>query len=91
MTCAYVKLSGQRNQCPSCCELFATNAAFERHRVGRIGVDRRCMTLEELTQAGAYRDAKGFWRLPRPRVDPHWLQRLKRQDRQAENAIPEET
>jgi hypothetical protein len=55
-----VKLTGDRNQCPSCSLFFKSTAAFEKHRTGVIGVDRRCRTVEEMELRGmACRD--GWW------------------------------
>jgi len=56
-----VKLSGQRNQCPGCSVLFNSNAAFDKHRTGQFGVDRRCRTEAEMIAAGMAKRADGFW------------------------------
>lgn len=55
------RLTGQRNQCPSCGELFNSNAAFDRHRTGVFGVDRRCMTVPEMRARGMAKNASGWW------------------------------
>ncbi len=52
-------LSGQRNQCPACGELFRSNAAFDKHRVGKFGVNRRCATASEMEASGMVR--RGLW------------------------------
>ena len=54
-------LTGDRNQCQGCKEYFNSNGAFERHRTGQYGVDRRCKTPEEMMQMGFSLNAKGFW------------------------------
>lgn len=54
-------LTGQRNQCPTCAELFKSNAAFDKPRTGRIGVDRRCRTVAAMEEAGMCKNAKGWW------------------------------
>lgn len=54
-------LTGQRNQCPSCLLYFNSNAAFDKHRTGDHGKDRRCMTQEEMTAKGMATNARGFW------------------------------
>lgn len=54
-------LTGQRNQCPTCGELFKSNAAFDKHRTGRFGIDRRCRTVSEMESKGMSRNAKGYW------------------------------
>lgn len=55
------KLSGQRNQCPTCSEYFNSNAAFSKHRHGDFGIDRRCMTVEEMQAKGMAVNRAGFW------------------------------
>lgn len=55
-------LRGDRNQCPTCGEYFNSSAAFDKHRTGRIGVDRRCMTTEEMRERGMVLRDDGFWR-----------------------------
>lgn len=55
------KLTGQHNECPTCLELFNSNAAFDKHRTGTYGVDRRCLTVEEMTERGMCKNAGGWW------------------------------
>ena len=45
-------LKGNRNQCQGCKEFFNSNGAFDKHRTGKHGVDRRCRTIEEMTGIG---------------------------------------
>lgn len=54
-------LRGQRNECPTCGELFNSNAAFDKHRTGHFGIDRRCMTVEEMHGKGMCKNAGGWW------------------------------
>ena len=54
-------LTGQRSFCTACAELFRSTAAFDRHRVGKHGHDRRCRTIAEMEQAGMVRNARGDW------------------------------
>lgn len=56
-----MKLSGDRNQCPGCDEYFNSSFAFNKHRHGEHGVDRRCMTVAEMTAKGMSKNAAGFW------------------------------
>lgn len=56
-----VKLHGHHNQCPGCAELFNSIGAFDRHRVGRFGVDRRCLSETEMCARGMTRNAAEFW------------------------------
>lgn len=54
-------LRGDRNECPTCLELFNSTFAFDKHRVGKIGVDRRCMTQDEMVGSGMGKNKAGFW------------------------------
>jgi hypothetical protein len=56
-----MKLKGQRNQCRGCSLYFNSNLAFDKHRIGQHGVDRRCRTEEEITVAGMALNALGYW------------------------------
>lgn len=53
-------LTGNRCQCPTCNEYFTSTRAFDRHRVGQFGTDRRCLTAAEMDAAGFERNARGF-------------------------------
>jgi len=54
-------LRGQRNQCQGCKEYFNSNYAFDKHRVGQHGVDRRCMIVDEMKSKGMSLNSAGFW------------------------------
>lgn len=54
-------LSGQRNQCRGCGEFFNSNLAFDKHRTGQHGKDRRCRTPEEMLAKGMALNVNGFW------------------------------
>jgi hypothetical protein len=54
------RLTGYRNQCPGCGELFNSTAAFDKHRTGPMH-DRRCMSAEEMRAAGMEKNTAGFW------------------------------
>lgn len=56
-----MKLTGQRNQCPGCGKYMNSNVAFDKHRTGAFGVDRRCKTEEEMVAAGMAKNATGWW------------------------------
>ena len=56
-----MKLNGARNQCPTCREYFNSNGAFDKHRTGSHGVNRRCRTPEEMEEKGMSLRADGFW------------------------------
>ena len=44
------KIGGPRSggHCMTCHLSFATDKAFDKHRTGAYGVDRRCLTTEEM-------------------------------------------
>lgn len=56
-----MKLSGNRNQCRGCKRYFNSIGAFDKHRIGKHGIDRRCMTDQEMTGAGMKLRKDGFW------------------------------
>ena len=56
-----MKLNGARNQCPTCHEYFNSNGAFDKHRTGPHGVNRRCSTPEEMKEKGMSLRKDGFW------------------------------
>lgn len=56
-----MKLGGSRNQCQGCKEYFNSNSAFDGHRTGKFGKDRRCRTPEELIAKGWLKNEAGFW------------------------------
>jgi hypothetical protein len=55
------RLNGDRNQCPTCDIYFNSSIAFSKHRVGRHGIDRRCMTEPEMLAAGMGLNTHGYW------------------------------
>ena len=61
MTRPAMILRGDRNECPSCGAGFNSTKAFDRHRTGRFGVDRRCRTVAEMAALGMVRNEAGFW------------------------------
>ena len=54
-------LRGDHNQCPACSEYFNSTAAFEKHRAGEFGVDRRCKTVEEMLHCGMVKSVDDWW------------------------------
>lgn len=46
---------------PACALLFNSLWAFDKHRTGTFGLDRRCMTEEEMRAKGMTVNADGFW------------------------------
>lgn len=58
---AKLKVGESRNQCQGCKQYFNSNAAFELHRIGEHGVDRRCMTVDEMKARGMAINHAGYW------------------------------
>ena len=56
-----MKLTGRRNQCQGCKEYFNSNTAFDKHRTGDHGKNRRCRTPLEMTEKGMLINNDGFW------------------------------
>jgi hypothetical protein len=56
-----MRLSGDRNQCSICQQYFNSTGAFDKHRVGKHGPERRCRTNEEMLEAGMVLKTDGFW------------------------------
>jgi hypothetical protein len=56
-----MKLTGDHNQCQGCKAYFNSSFAFDKHRTGEHGVDRRCMTEQEMTDRGMAKNAAGYW------------------------------
>ena len=55
-----LNLFGDRNQCPTCGELFNSSGAFEKHRTGDFTA-RHCLTVNEMHALGMARNDRGFW------------------------------
>lgn len=60
------------NQCSGCGSLFRAVATFNSHRIGKFGVDRRCMTADEMVNSGLKLNLRGQW----VKVDEEALDRL---------------
>ncbi len=56
-----LKLKGKRNQCCSCGKGFNSLSAFEKHRLGNFGIDRRCATTDGMLEMGMFLPDIGFW------------------------------
>lgn len=54
-------LRGDRNQCPTCRLYFNSTHAFEKHRTGTYGIDRRCLTAPEMQAKNMTINKDGFW------------------------------
>jgi hypothetical protein len=56
-----MELRGDKNQCRSCEKYFNSTHAFEKHRIGEHGVDRRCRTTDEMLEKKMAVNSRGFW------------------------------
>lgn len=54
-------LGSSRNQCGACRQYFNSIAAFERHRTGEYGVNRRCLNDDEMLAKKMEKNKAGFW------------------------------
>lgn len=55
-----IRARGTRSECADCLGVFAGLRPFDGHRVGKYGVDRRCLTTEEMSRSFS-KDARGYW------------------------------
>jgi hypothetical protein len=56
-----LKVGKRRNQCGGCKVFFNSVTAFDKHRTGEYGVDRRCMTVDEMSASGMSVNEAGYW------------------------------
>lgn len=56
-----MNLTGDRNQCPTCSHYFNSSHAFDKHRKGKHGPDRRCLEIGEMLAIGMSKNFRGFW------------------------------
>ena len=57
-----MKLTKDRNQCPTCSELFNSTSAFDKHRTGTYDPpQRRCLSVPEMATKGMVKNSYGFW------------------------------
>jgi hypothetical protein len=56
-----MNLTGDRNQCPGCKAYFNSILAFDKHRTGKHGQDRRCLAEHEMLAKGMSQNSAGFW------------------------------
>ena len=61
---APIAVGAMRNQCVGCGAMFRSVSAFDLHRVGRFGVDRRCRTEPDMLAAGLVQGIGGDWQRP---------------------------
>lgn len=56
-----MRLTGDHNQCRGCLKYFNSTFAFDKHRTGEHGKDRRCMGTEEMQSKGMAISSSGYW------------------------------
>ena len=49
------------NQCPTCGEIFNSIYAFDFHRTGEYGKNRRCLQVDEMLQKGMVKNKYHRW------------------------------
>jgi len=54
-------LTNDRNQCQGCKTYFNSTYAFDKHRRGEHGHNRRCLTEAEMLAKGMSVNKDGFW------------------------------
>ena len=67
---AYSGSDRSGGHCSTCHLSFSSQGGFDKHRIGRHGVDRRCMTAVEMVEAGWTVSDQGMVRLPAPASSP---------------------
>jgi hypothetical protein len=71
------RLREDRNQCPTCQEFFKSSKAFDQHRVGVIGINRRCLTTAEMQARNFGRTTDAFWCSPVAQKDRERLNQIR--------------
>ena len=61
------KLIGRRSQCTVCGEVFTCPSSFDKHRRGKVGIDRHCIPVRQTEGWGQNR--AGLWRMWTPARD----------------------
>lgn len=56
-----MKLNGDHNQCPTCSDYFNSTLSFDKHRTGKHGPERRCLTEAQMLAIGMSKNKTGFW------------------------------
>lgn len=56
-----MQLTGSKNQCGGCGQYFNSNTAFDKHRTGVFGVNRRCLNDQEMEAKKMQKNAWGYW------------------------------
>lgn len=55
-----------RAHCPACCRTFSTDGAADKHRVGKHGIDRRCVDPATVGLVAVTKPYGVLWQHPGP-------------------------
>lgn len=55
-----------RSHCPACCRTFSTDGAAGKHRVGKFGIDRRCVDPAAVGLVPVQKPYGVLWQHPGP-------------------------
>ena len=66
-----------RAHCAACCRTFSCDSAADKHRVGKFGVDRRCVDPATVGLVAAAKPYGEMWQFPGPdpavaRIPAQW-------------------
>lgn len=64
--CVSPKVGQTFQHCKVCHQSFGGTVAGDMHRVGKHGVDRRCLTASEMEGKGLHLNSRGVWSLNAP-------------------------
>lgn len=67
--CGEVWTGLRRQHCPSCHLTFNSTSAGDMHRVGRHGIDRRCVNPMSVGLIAKEMDGYSVWMMPREGQD----------------------
>lgn len=62
-----------RAHCPACHKTFSTDSAADKHRIGKFGVDRRCVDPATVGLKPAAKPYGVLWQHPGPEGGLHRL------------------
>ena len=61
MTESTGKMTGEACKCTVCFEVFQTERGFDKHRIGRHGIDRKCLDGDGMRKIGMVINSYGRW------------------------------
>ena len=60
-TCQFPPPKVRWSHCSTCHQAFNSDSAFDKHRTGTFGVDRRCMSATEMHESGMSLNSQNRW------------------------------